>query len=732
MDTTLLPNLIAGGTSGILNLNIDENSTLIADFDSNLSGTSTFRIATAADQTFAQDSEFFTINASTGVLSFNNAPDFENPLDQDGDNIYQVDVLVTNGTESVIEVIDVQVNDVEEGGSNPPAEQLEIIGNTFPAIGNISIDENETFVLDVDTNVDSNLLPGEVITFRLLEFPETAAEDLEFFSINPNTGVLSFNNAPDFENPLDSNGDNVYEVTFAAESNLGGFTAQTIDVTVNNLALESVEELEIIGNTFPAIGNISIDENESFVLDVDTNVDSNLLPGEVITFRLLEFPETAAEDLEFFSINPNTGVLSFNNAPDFENPLDSNGDNVYEVTFAAESNLGGFAAQTIDVTVNDVEEGGSNPPVEELEIIGNTFPAIGNISINENESFVLDVDTNADSDLLPGEVITFRLLEFPETAAEDLEFFSIDPNTGVLSFNNAPDFENPLDSDGDNVYEVTFAAESSLGGFAAQTIDVTVENVDSEGGVLDQLEITGNTPGEVSNFSIDENNAFVVNANTNADSNPGETITFSILDSSESGAQDSEFFTINSNTGVLSFNNAPDFENPLDQDGDNVYQVDIQATSSLGGSTVQLIDVTVDDIEEGDSTGPVLGELEIIGNTSGQVTNFSVAENNSFVVDVDTNADSNSGETITFSILNSGNSGAQDPEFFSINSNTGVLSFNNAPDFENPLDEDGDNIYQVDIQATSSLGGSTVQLIDVIVEDVVTEIPQADGNSDFV
>ena len=58
-----------------------------------------------------------------------------------------------------------------------------------------------------------------------------------------------------------------------------------------------------------------------------------------------------------------------------------------------------------------------------------------------------------------------------------------------------------------------------------------------------------------------------------------------------------------------------------------------------------------------------------------------------------------------------------------------MLTFNDAPDFENPGDLDGDNVFQVDIQATSSLGGSAIQLIDVTVNDVLAD--NTDVDSDF-
>lgn len=61
------------------------------------------------------DQSLFTINGSTGVLSFNTAPDFDNPADSDGDNVYKVKVTVTDGKHSSTEVLSVTV----EKGPSP-------------------------------------------------------------------------------------------------------------------------------------------------------------------------------------------------------------------------------------------------------------------------------------------------------------------------------------------------------------------------------------------------------------------------------------------------------------------------------------------------------------------------------------------------------------------------------------------------------------------------------------
>ena len=44
------------------------------------------------------DAAKFTINATTGVLSFVSAPDSESPTDAGGNNVYDVTVQVSDGT----------------------------------------------------------------------------------------------------------------------------------------------------------------------------------------------------------------------------------------------------------------------------------------------------------------------------------------------------------------------------------------------------------------------------------------------------------------------------------------------------------------------------------------------------------------------------------------------------------------------------------------------------------
>lgn len=106
------------------------------------------------------------------------------------------------------------------------------------------------------------------------------------------------------------------------------------------------------------------------------------------------------------------------------------------------------------------------------------------------------------------------------------------------------------------------------------------------GGVTPPADTTAPVFTSGSSFSVDENTAVVgtVVATDNA------AVAYSI-----SGG-DAGFFDIDGTTGALSFKAAPDYENPTDAGGDNVYNVNVTATDASGNSATQDIAVTVEDV----------------------------------------------------------------------------------------------------------------------------------------
>ncbi len=64
------------------------------------------------------------------------------------------------------------------------------------------------------------------------------------------------------------------------------------------------------------------------------------------------------------------------------------------------------------------------------------------------------------------------------------------------------------------------------------------------------------------------------------------------------GGADAALFTLNATTGVLTFANVPDFENPIDADSNNIYQVTVQISDGNGGTDTQDLNIAVTDFPE--------------------------------------------------------------------------------------------------------------------------------------
>jgi len=68
---------------------------------------------TLGSQDPSNDATKFSISAA-GVISFNSAPDWENPSDYNTDNIYTINVSVSDGTETVIQDISIVVQNIDD------------------------------------------------------------------------------------------------------------------------------------------------------------------------------------------------------------------------------------------------------------------------------------------------------------------------------------------------------------------------------------------------------------------------------------------------------------------------------------------------------------------------------------------------------------------------------------------------------------------------------------------
>ena len=535
------PSITSNGAGPTANIPVPENTTAVttvtATDPENAYNVPKFTITGGAD------AALFTINAATGALSFITAPDFEVPTDANTDNMYLVQVTVTDAG-GLTDVQDITVP-VTNANENPV-----ITSNGGGANASVSIPENTTAVTTVTATDPEN----GVVTFSI-----TGGADQALFTIDPMTGALSFITPKDFENPTDAGANNVYDVQVTATDPLGGTDVQAIAVTVTNVN----EPPTITSNGGGPTANIPVAENTTAVTTVTATDPEN-------AFGVPKFTITGGADAALFTINAATGALTFITAPNFEVPTDANTDNMYLVQVTVTDAGGLTDVQDITVPVTNANDA----PI----ITSDGGGPNASVSIPENTTAVTTV-TSTDPD---GNPVTYSI-----TGGADQALFTINPMTGALSFITPKDFENPTDVGANNVYDVQVTASDGNGGTDVQAIAVTVTNVN------EPPSITSNGGGASASISVPENTTPVTTVTATDPENLYGTPKFSIT-----GGADAALFTIDANTGALAFVSGRDFENPTDAGANNIYDVQVTVTDAGALTDVQNIAVTVTNVDE--------------------------------------------------------------------------------------------------------------------------------------
>ncbi len=379
----------------------------------------------------------------------------------------------------------------------------------------------------------------------------------------------------------------------------------------------------------------SMEENTSSVVYTATTDDSNAV-----------YSLGTSKDESAFTLSGNE--VSFTNAPDFESPTDANADNVYLIDVIATSTEGKAATIEVAITVTDIDESGPE------------FTSEATTTVEENTTEVAYTITTDDP------TATFDLGN-----TKDESVFSLSGSD--IHFVNAPDFENPLDADFNNTYIIDINATDASGFSATLEVSITVTDVDESGPVF----TSGNTA------SVQENSTDVVYTAETDD----PVATYAL-----GSSKDESLFTLSGNT--INFTNAPDFESPQDENGDNVYLIDVIASNATGASNTLEVSITVTDVDE---SGPVFTSE----NTA------SVQENNTDVVYT---AETDDPE-VTYALGSS-----KDESLFKLSGN--AINFTSAPDFENPQDENGDNVYLIDVIATDLSGNASTLEVAISVTDL--------------
>ena len=267
---------------------------------------------------------------------------------------------------------------------------------------------------------------------------------------------------------------------------------------------------------------------------------------------------------------------------------------------------------------------------------------------------------------------------------------------------------------------LTFSPALNFAGAAAIQVVVNDQGNNGSGGSLSDTEniavtvtpvndaplITSNGGAATAAVSVAENTTAVTTVTSTDVDGPSATYSFV-------GGADAGLFSIDSVTGVLTFNAAPNFEVPTDADGNNVYEVIVQVSDGTLTAT-QAIAVTVTNANEAPT---------ITSNGGGAVGLTAIPENTTSVTVVTATDADLPAQTLSYSIA-----GGDHAALFTIDSTTGALAFLTAPNFEAPTDAFGLGIYNVIVFVTDGVGGGDSQHIYVGVTDA-NDAPMASPDS---
>ena len=480
--------------------------------------------------------------------------------------------------------------------------------------------------------------------------------DRNSFSITSG-GVLTLLSAPDYESPADVGGNNVYDMIVTA------YSGQYSDIAEDNRVRTAARSITVT------------------VLDVDEppSVPSALfLSSPSSTSLFVSWSALGGTGPSIIDYDVGYGLSSSGPFTDWQHSDASrsatitglNASTLYYVRVLARNAEGssGWSPAASFTTVSAV----NTPPV---------FSSSSSFSVNEN-TFVVGTVVASDNDSQDS-VTGYRVSGGADSGRLLVR------NGDLLVFRFAPDYEAPVDSGGDNVYNFVVTATSGTGGrvrTATHSITVTVNDVAEPPSVPSAPVLS--SPSSTSllvSWSAPSNKGPAI---SDYDVGYGRNSNGPFTDWSHSDA--SRRATI---TGL---------------NASTLYYVRVLARNAEGSSSWS----PTASFTTGSTSPPLVTNDPPVFSSS---SSFSVSENavsvGTVVASDRDSLDSVSGYSV---------SGGVDSALFSI-TNSGVLTFNSAPDYESPADSGGNNVYNLVVTASSGAGGrvrTATQSISVTVNDV--------------
>lgn len=487
----------------------------------------------------------FTTEEGTSILNVETDPTFSKDPNVTGLSIG--DEVYINGVKQIVASISGSSFTTQTGQTVQDTENAPSF-STEPNTTGLSIG-TQVYINGIKETVQS--ISGKGFTTK----EGTVVEDIttdKTFSSEPNSTGLEIDQIVWVQGKR-------YQVDTVSGSSLTLIPLDGVGDSIETSDVNSIQGLET-SQPFPEWDKSieivqNIEENQNSVT-YDLNFSTS--NSQPVTYSIV----SDYEDGAFFSINESTGKLTLT-----QGNFDYETKSFYKLKLAVSNVYGSGEYKTLTLNIKDaVEVPPSWPePEETIFVLENTPTSIKlNYSNNPNPG-----------DDLNG--VTYSL------SGEDFDKFTIN-EAGDIFFVDSPDRETQSSYSIRVVIENGFETSDPI----FKTLNVNINNV------VEIAPTWNNT--QVSVNIIEGQVAVPYVASDYTDGDDGSGVSYE-LDTDLITSPDYEQFNLNSTTGALNFNNAPDYES-----GTREYNVGIYVKNSIGRSLLKLL-INVQNIN--DSTGSV-------------------------------------------------------------------------------------------------------------------------------
>ena len=555
----------------------------------------------------AADAAAFDIDKATGQITVAQKLDFESRgTPADGKYVVVVTVTDPSGLGDNIVVV-ITARDMNEGpvlrgrpeltideidGGEANAESPDFVGNADPASVNVY-------------NVDDEDDRASVKSWRL------EGEDKDQFQLIGTVGrTLVFTTQPDYENPADFNGDNVYKVTVVAIDNEGA--RGEFDVCIAVLNIDEDGKITLRDKD----GNELVQPHADGPITADlTDPDGGVTDVVWVWSRAQVDPPGTGDDERRPIVDATSATYTPRNDDTsyYLHVMATYMDAKNDATTEPPDTAPRMAETTAAHAVLEVEDLKRKPEFSEetaMRMVAENAPST--TFVGEPLSLAMDPDD------LKGVNLKYELLD-SDNGSEDTAFFELlstegedgDPVYSTQIMVSLHDMAHDLDhedEDRNGVYEVVLKVTDDSG--LEDTITVTITVTDRNEAPTTPMEGTGEAPTPDANnapeFPSTEDGMRSVAENTAAGENIGAPVTATDADDDELtytlDGTDMASFDIDPATGQLMTMAALDFEMPADADTDNAYEVTVTASDGNTAADATIaVTITVTDMGLADS-----------------------------------------------------------------------------------------------------------------------------------